>query len=269
MVTKTEEKQVTGEEQNQEHAQSAASNPDETEASKVEVAGEQGGDEGKKEEGLKYTEAHLNTEADKRAAKLAQGLKDKEMKSYYDKLNESNATIKRMQEEAETAKSEAALKAQEKAEIEEWGDTAEIKSFQESRRQTTSLKKEVDRAITLYEDNRTKLAEDIKHTNALRVAISAILPDVSDLLGSFVEELEEGSDSPKAMEYLAKIRGGEHKQTLIDLVTGEGKKPGEKKKETTHIDSGSHSAPGGMAFKDLPAEQRVSRSLKKLKEKKE
>ncbi len=269
MVTNTEEKQESGEEQEEQRIkeeENAASKADESEASKV-GKDEKGGGEEKKEEELKYTEAAFNTEADKRAETKAQSMKDKAMKVHDDKLTALNKTIKEMQETAETAKSEAALKAQEKKELEEWGDTAEVKSFQESRRQHNTLKGEVDKAITLYEDNRTKLAEETKHTNALRVAISAILPEVSDFLESFVKELEEGSDSPKAMEYLAKLKSGDNKQSLIDLITGKGEKAKEKdkEKETTEIDSSSKSAPGGESFKDLSPRESVTRSLAKLR----
>ena len=178
---------------------------------------------------------------------------DKAVNSYRDKLEESNRKVRDLEKTAEKAKKEIERAKLESQELDEWGDTPEVRSIQEVRRRQEQTQEELDEVRAEAKGFLDAAEEKTRDSKALSLAIQYGLPNGEELLktlSSFVEEISKGK-TPSDMELIAL------KAAL--------NKPEGKKRFVHKPDSSKLTAPGGMDESKLKGSDAIRRGLEKLR----
>lgn len=210
------------------------------------------------------------SEAKSEASKLAKAEFDKKTSPLYEQNKNLESQLAELKETMEDLQTEGKLKADEDKEREAWGENSEVKSFQEARRNLGKIDKELRKRVDGFNKQCTALINDVQLASARTEAITAILPEVENVISGFVEELVKEADSPKAMRYLAKLKGSEYRAKLLESLKVEGKKEEKapEPEEQRRPDSSSHSAPGGVDVSKLSPDQKLQEGFRREKQKK-
>ena len=173
---------------------------------------------------------------------IAQGMKDKELKTVYDDLQKFKRTNEALERRLSHRDEDSKLSKLEAAETTELGDTQEVRDIQEVRRDAIKMGRENKDKSQALETTASQLQEVERHQNAFEMALKLFLPENEEFLSnleSCVKELE-GADTQKEMDLIVRLKEREMKKSEV-----------RERKPTP--DSGLPSAPGGVDLNKMSA----------------
>ncbi len=122
--------------------------------------------------------------------KVAQGMKDKELKSVYTQIETLKTENAKLKDSYSDKQEDSALTRLEKAETEEYGETAEVKDFQEARREFTGRIRDLRKREREFSEREEKTTTNARQQNAFTKALKLILvKEDADKLFEIVEPL--------------------------------------------------------------------------------
>jgi hypothetical protein len=184
------------------------------------------------------TQAELDKYIQDKATPIAQGLKDKEMKTYYDSLSEARNEAKSLKAQLEDKAEDSLLDTLEKSQAENWGDNQETRNFQEAVRQERARERKVRQRESDAEVLAAKQEEVSRHQSALQKALKLFLPENPDFISdveSFAEKLSQ-AETEREMELIFQVEEAKVKARAEGASQAQRVKP----------DGGVPSAPGGQ-----------------------
>ena len=201
MVTDVEQKQET-EESEEVKVTEEIQEPEESETSKeTETVSEE-------EEVITFkTQDELNKFITEKATPIAQGMKDRELKSVYDELQQYKKEKETLQLQLTDKQENTKLSKLEQAELAEYGETNEVKDFQEARRETIIIGRANRDKAKEIEDRASRLNEAERQNSAQLKALKLFLPEDEEFLSkidTFAKKLAE-ADTVKEMDLLIRL----------------------------------------------------------------
>jgi len=187
----------------------------------------------------------IQSEADRIAAKSAI--------TYQQKLEEATKKIANMENQAARDKAESELRAREGRELEEWGDTTEVKEFHKERRDFNAWVAGVQTEYNKWQEEKKGVDKSVADAHALKLAIQYGMDNGEEIvkkLDSFVLEISEGKS--EAERELKALRASIRRSKELPIH-----KP----------DSSRHSAPGAQDSNKLSGDDALEEGLKREKEK--
>ncbi len=260
MVTETKEQTIETEESEVAEPETKDGGLDKkTSEGKESVSEKETEEVGKWESPTFNTEEEYDTHLTKEASRIAQGMKDKELKPVYDQLQQLKKDNKTLQNKVADKQELDTLTRLQGKQKEDWGDTPEVGEFQEEVTKTIKLRQQLrDRENELNERLAITEAADHKVT-ALQKAIAFFLPEDK----GFISQIEE------LTEELSKATSDREIDLILQLREARVKASAEspEKPKRTKPDSSIHSAPGGIDVSKLSPDAKIQLGLDKLRKK--
>ena len=190
----------------------------------------------------------IQTEADRQANKSVQ--------TYQKNLEEATRKIDELTSASEKREREAELARREGRELEEWGDTPEVKEFHRTRREFDTWMSDVQSAYGTFKAEKENVQKESNANLALKLAIQYGMEGGEEVvkgLEDFIKVISEGKN-PAEMELKAL------RDSLKKTVKGDTPK-------RIVPDSSRKSAPGGFDLNKLHGDDALREGLKQEKEK--
>jgi site-specific DNA-cytosine methylase len=203
MTTEAGERETTIEEE-----MNTALNESEEEAPKEGT--EEGQDETTEKESSE--EDSEDEELNARVSKLAQALKDKELKPVYQENRNLKKQLKDLELKIQHVQEDKELSTLEKLEREEHGETREVKTLQDARQEVIKMGRDNLAERTRLESLAEELNTEKRESSALVMALEVLLPDNSEdfiaEVNAFAERFKE-AETPREQELLKQLAKNE------------------------------------------------------------
>lgn len=201
--------------------------------------------EEEKEEVITFqTQAELDALIQEKATPIAQGMKDKELKPFYDDLRAEKKKVRDLERQLEDKQDVAGLALIEAKQRESWGETEDVETFQEAVRKT----RQRERNVTRKEEDVQEIADNLTVTerrqSAFEKALNLFLPEDADFISkinAFADRLAEAT-TEKEMELLVALE----EKGIKTEAEAEPRKP-----KRTRPDSGLPSASGEGSWESI------------------
>ena len=235
MVTETEEKVTTGEEEQEQK-------PEEESAEKVEVV---------EPEPITFK---TQEDLDKHIISQATSIANKSTATYQQQVEELKKEIKATKSQLEDKHEDDALTRLEKAQTKEWEDDAkDVGEFQSAVRNLIKERREFRQQVEEWEEKHEKATQSVKEVNAFTKALALLLPEDE---GGFVSSLTA------LAEKLAGADTDREADLIYQLEEARLKSKAEVKPKKTRPDSNIPSASGGKDWSKASAEEKVTEGLR-------
>ncbi len=192
-------------------------------------------------------------ELDKKVKSLAQGMKDKELKTVYEQLRKAQGEKDALERKFIDRTEDSKLSKLEAAELAENGDTSEVRTLQEVRREVIAQGRAHRDKEAKLNVKEAQLLEVGLRQNAFEKALKLFLPENKDFLSeinAFAQKLQEAK-TEKEMEL------------TYELEEEKRKAQAEEPEKRHKPDSGVPVTSGGVDKSKLSGRELIERGLKK------
>lgn len=204
MTTEASERETTIEEDMNvalNESEEETTEEEETEESQDETTEEESSEEDSEDE-----------ELNARVSKLAQALKDKELKPVYLENRNLKKQLKDLELKIQHVQEDKELSTLEKLEREEHGETREVKTLQDARQEVIKMGRDNLAEKTRLEALAEELNTEKRESSALVMALEVLLPDNSEdfisEVHAFAERFKE-AETPREQELLKQLAKNE------------------------------------------------------------